>query len=615
MGKIRQLDESLSNMIAAGEVVENMASVIKELLENAIDANAKAITITLKESGLSMIRISDDGDGMDKEDLDMAFKRHATSKIKTHHDLHHIVSLGFRGEALPSIASVSNMTIESSADGKNGHKIVLKNGAIIERHKGQPKQGTTISVENLFYNTPARLKHLKSEQRELSFIVDYVNKIALSHPHIAFTLSNDNKTLLKTSGDGNVLKILHEIYPLDIIKNMVPFNHKNQYFKIEGYLAKPAYNRSSNQHMTVITNHRIIKNKKLLNAIKTGFDTYLPMHKYPIVYLEITVDPIFIDVNIHPQKLEVKFSEQHSLEALITATINDTLRGEDLIPTTKKTMRPSSQASQVSFEGVNDNQDKPTHQNDDAATLKEDRVPFQSEATQAPNIEASHPHPTKPQSTKSQDTFPANQFHQTPNQKSSPKKRLPDLEYIGQYLGTYLLFQNKEGLYIMDQHAAAERIRYERYKHAMSQTDGSTQELLSPIELHLSSGEVIAFDTYKEKLNAYGLDITQKDRSTLLIHRIPTWFRKNMEQVYAEIMVKTLLNEDQLSVGLLIDQLAKDLSCKHSIRANKYLNRNEVDVLLKDLHETDNPFTCPHGRPTIINLSVRELETMFKRVQ
>ncbi len=615
MGKIRQLDESLSNMIAAGEVVENMASVIKELLENAIDANAKAITITLKESGLSMIRISDDGDGMDKEDLDMAFKRHATSKIKTHHDLHHIVSLGFRGEALPSIASVSNMTIESSADGKNGHKIVLKNGAIIERHKGQPKQGTTISVENLFYNTPARLKHLKSEQRELSFIVDYVNKIALSHPHIAFTLSNDNKTLLKTSGDGNVLKILHEIYPLDIIKNMVPFNHKNQYFKIEGYLAKPAYNRSSNQHMTVITNHRIIKNKKLLNAIKTGFDTYLPMHKNPIVYLEITVDPIFIDVNIHPQKLEVKFSEQHSLEALITATINDTLRGEDLIPTTKKTMRPSSQASQVSFEGVNDNQDKPTHQNDDAATLKEDRVPFQSEATQAPNIEASHPHPTKPQSTKSQDTFPANQFHQTPNQKSSLKKRLPDLEYIGQYLGTYLLFQNKEGLYIMDQHAAAERIRYERYKHAMSQTDGSTQELLSPIELHLSSGEVIAFDTYKEKLNAYGLDITQKDRSTLLIHRIPTWFRKNMEQVYAEIMVKTLLNEDQLSVGLLIDQLAKDLSCKHSIRANKYLNRNEVDVLLKDLHETDNPFTCPHGRPTIINLSVRELETMFKRVQ
>lgn len=603
MGKIIQLDEKLSNMIAAGEVVENMASVIKELLENAIDAGSDVITITLRESGLSSIEVSDNGEGMDEDDLKNAFKRHATSKIKTHHDLHHIGSLGFRGEALPSIASVSKMTVESSTTNQPGHKIELEHGTITAFTKGRAKKGTTVSVDSLFYNTPARLKHLRSEQRELSHIVDYVNKIALSHPDIAFELRNNNKRLLKTTGDGDRLRILHEIYPLEIIKNMVPFRNKNQYFEISGYLAKPAYHRSSNQHMSIATNRRIIKNKRLVNAIREGYRTYLPMHKSPIVFMEIDVDPILIDVNIHPQKLEVKFSEQHSLESLIASTIQATLKQENLIPSAKKDPYPERQEStqqKIRF----------TEPKETASTGPETAQPSQESAPATTYRQSENEIPPRDASAV-QDT-PS--LYETLCVKKSDRA-FPEIEYIGQYLGTYLLFQSEEGLYIMDQHAAAERIRYERYLQRMSTDPGTKQMLLAPLELHLSSDEVAAYETYKDTLTSFGLKTSLKDHASLNIEAVPGWFRRNLEHEYAESMVRHLLADESLSIATIIDQLAKDLACKHSIRANKYLSRSEVDTLLKDLKNADNPFTCPHGRPTLITITVRELETMFKRVQ
>jgi len=585
MGKIRQLDEALSNMIAAGEVVENMASVIKELMENAIDAEADAIDIDLKASGLKMIRVTDNGTGMDKSDLHMAFKRHATSKIRTHHDLHHIGSLGFRGEALPSIASVSVLEIDSSTGEAPGKKLILRNGRIEKEEPGRALRGTAVTVKNLFYNTPARLKHLKSEQKELSLIVDYVNKIALSHPHIKFKLLNDGRTILNTQGDDNPLKVLHQIYSLDVIKSMLYFEGKNQYFSIRGYVSKPETTRSSRQHMMIFTNRRIIRNPRLNKAVKDAFDTYLPLHNYPILFLDITVDPLLIDVNIHPQKLEVKFSEQSALESLIRNTLRARLKEEDLVPKIHHTPKQES-----------------AHAPNEQTTF---------DFKDAPSFEKKISEKVKPYG----DETPRASKSAVPKETQAPEtSRFPYLEFIGQFMGTYLLFQNEEGLYLMDQHAAAERIRYEAYREAMAKDRVSQKLLLAPIELNLSSDEVIAFDTYQDTLVAFGLELEKKDATTLLLKKIPVWFMKNEEAAYAERMIRFIKDESDLSVRVMIDQLAKDLSCKHSIRANKYITREEAEKLKTDLKTCDNPFTCPHGRPTLISFSVSEIETMFKRI-
>ncbi|MFH5881506.1 DNA mismatch repair endonuclease MutL [Liberiplasma polymorphum] len=580
MGKIIQLDEALSNMIAAGEVVENMASVVKELTENAIDAEAKVIEIHLTDYGLKEIKIIDDGTGMDSDDLMMAFKRHATSKIKTHHDLFHIASLGFRGEALPSIASVSELTIESSTDNQSGRRLTLRNGEITEDTLSSARKGTAITVKNLFYNTPARLKHLKSESKELSMIVDYVNKIALSHADIRFTLTHNKRTILHTNGDSDLLKILYQVYDLDIVKSMLKFEAKNTYFKIKGYVCKPLYNRSSKQHITLIANNRLIKNNRVLSAVVEAFKTYLPIGKYPIAYIEIKVDPLLIDVNIHPQKLEIKFTEENLLIALIKETIQKTLKNAELIQRVSPSQKSVEKPNQTKIEFTYGN------------LVEEEDITVDDYQVNEQNLE----------------------IESLSFQKTSAKK-LPDLEYIGQALGTYLLFQNDDGFYMIDQHAAAERIRYERYARRMSANSTITKPLLIPFDIHLSSDEIIAYESYKDAIEAFGVFTTIKDNKTLQITEIPDWFLEGLEEAYTETIIKTLLQNDLPSKSKLIDQLAIDLSCKHSIKANQFIKKEEVDAIIKDLNQTDNPYHCPHGRPTIIHFTQNELEKLFKRIQ
>ncbi len=591
MGRIIQLDEALSNMIAAGEVVENMASVVKELTENALDAGSTAITINLKNYGLKSIEVIDNGSGMDQDDLTMAFKRHATSKIKTHHDLHHIASLGFRGEALPSISSVAEMTIESTDQSAPSLKLTLKNGTIIDTSPGSIKQGTRIQVKNLFYNTPARLKHLKSEHKELSYIVDYVNKLALSHAHVRFTLTHDNKTLLSTTGDNDTLKILHQIYDTDIVKAMLPFEAQNQYFKIKGYLTKPLYTRSTRQHITLSANHRLIKNNQLLKSVVEGYGTRLTVGKYPIVFIQIIVDPLLIDVNIHPQKLEVKFTEEYSLRSLIKNTINQTLQGVSLIHSVSSQPKKHTQYTIPLETYKKDQNETPTQHDDTTKTVKE----------------------TKPQYNREQ--INDSQQITDENIKSKEGPNIKALDYIGQFRGTYLLFQSDDGLFMVDQHAAAERIRYEQYYQKMQKGSHQTRALLIPIKVHLSKDEVIAYQDHVDTLASFGLSTTLTKDNAVIIDTIPGWFHSDKEEDYTETMIRKLLNEDDVSIGIIIDQLAKDLSCKHSIRANKYITKEEVDRLMKDLNQCHNPYTCPHGRPTILHFSQDDIETMFKRIQ
>jgi len=590
MGKIIQLEDSLSNLIAAGEVVENMASVVKELVENSIDASSTNIKIDLLESGLNEIKVTDDGDGMSIEDMYMCVKRHATSKIKTNHDLFHISTLGFRGEAIPSIASVSHLEIISS-EGEKGYRIFLLKGELKENNEFAPRKGTSISVKYLFYNTPARLKHLKATNTELSFIVDYVNKIALSHPEISFTLTNNSKTLLRTSGSNDYLKVLSSIYSLEIIKNMVQFENKNQYFNVKGYITKPIINRSSRNHITIIANNRMIKNNKIVKAITEAYKTYLPIGKYPIVFLNITLDPLLIDVNVHPQKLEVKFTEERILLNLIKTTIFEKLKTLSLIPNIKE---------KVSKEKPNYESLKLKSSEENPSLVKEDFTKYIESLIE------------KKKNTKKDTSL--TQTKKEEHQEEIKDTKLPRLEYIGQYMGTYLIAQNDEGLYIIDQHAAAERIRYERYYKKMASQKIETYELIIPITLDLSNQEVVALKDKIDILNPLGIILEINSVNTIDILTVPTWFVEGYERIYTEEIIKYILEGEDIKIMDVKNSLAKSLSCKHSIKANKFINQNEITKLLSDLEICDNPYTCPHGRPTIIKFTQNEIEKMFLRV-
>jgi DNA mismatch repair protein MutL len=588
MGKIVQLSNQLSNLIAAGEVVVNMASVVKELVENSIDASSSVITIDLMDAGLHEIKVTDNGVGMSQEDMFMSFKRHATSKIKTSHDLFHIQTLGFRGEAIPSIASVSEMEMISS-EGQTGYRILLKNGQVLEQEEYAPRQGTTITVRYLFYNTPARLKHLKSTNTELSYIVDYINKMALSHPEISFVLSNDKKKLFASSGSNDHLKVLSNIYSLDIIKNMVPFEGENSYFKISGYITKPQFTRSSRNHITILANGRVIKNNALIKAVTEGYKTYIPIGKYPIVFLSVTLDPLLIDVNVHPQKLEVKFTEQRMLVSLISKTIHAHIRRLNLIPEIKQA-KPQEEYKYQSL-NLRSQEAEPT-------LVKEDFTRFMADKVKQRETEESIAPP----------------IMETKRVEPGLKK-VPNMEYIGTYMGTYLLCQDTEGLYIIDQHAAAERIRYEDYKKRFGQVEIQTTELLIPITLDLSSQEVLQVKDRLDELQPLGVVAKDNGHMGIDISHVPSYFPKNMERIYVETMIQSLLENKDLSVENTRDGLAKNLSCKHSIKANHYISRNEIDRLLYDLEQCENPYTCPHGRPVIIKFTVSEIEKLFKRIQ
>lgn len=583
MGKIRQLDESLANMIAAGEVVENMASVVKELLENALDAQAKNINIYVTQFGLKEIRVVDDGEGMDAEDLHLAFKRHATSKIRAHHDLHHIMTLGFRGEALPSIASVSTLSIESSTGEAAGRRLTLKNGSIIEDQPAPPRRGTIMTVKDLFYNTPARLKHLRSEQREFAAMVETVQQAALAHSDVRFNMHHNGQLVFHTSGRGDALQVLHAIYDKKTAAQMRPFSSKNAYFSIEGYAGLPTLTRSTRKHITLVCNQRPIRNIVVSSTILEAYKSYLPIQKFPVVYLQIKADPLLIDVNIHPQKQEVKLSEVNSLKQLILETFAQLFKQEQLIADVRKTPEPRFVHPSMNFK--TSEQDPYMHDTDEKVY-----EPNQSTAS----AQVAEPHQEEP--------------------KTTSRQRLPDFEYVGQALGTYLIFQNESGLHLIDQHAAAERIRYEQYRQAMRLPKPDIRMLLLPLPLSLSADERSALKgSAQSHLNQFGLTIVEVSGQYAL-QEVPYWFPEGQEEHYADQVIRAVLKGLTPSKGALLDKLAIDLACKHSIKANHHLTRNEIDRLIDDLDQTDNPFTCPHGRPVIIRITTQELERFFKRV-
>lgn len=583
MGKIAKMTPKLANMIAAGEVVEKPSSVVKELVENSIDANAKHIRIYLLDGGLKEIKIVDDGEGMDEEDVRLAFLPHATSKIKSEYDLTRILSLGFRGEAIASIAAVSKMQILSSQDGVGGYQITYQAGSLIANGKASANKGTTVIVKNLFFNTPARLKYLKSAKSELASITYLMDRMAIAHPSIRFTVVNDNKTYLSTTASNKAEALMGEIYGLEVAKSLIETR-----FCMDGVLGrillvKPEIYRANKLEITLIVNGRYVKNYAITNAIIAGYSTYIPIGKYPIAVLYLEIDPIQIDVNIHPAKTEIKISNQEEILKIVIDTISKALKQASLIPTRSIPVQNNTMGyRQETIFAL------PRTRISSEPKLSEEAAPYAREELGAVEEEA------KPKVS---------------------EQRLPQMEYVGQAFGTYLLFQNEKGLYLMDQHAAAERINYEKYYELLGNPQQPTSELLFPLSYTFTRSEALYLEEHIEDLRKLGFEVEPIGNEDFALRRVPLWAKlENAEDILYQIL-KLFIENKKIDVIAFRDKIAKQISCKGSIKANHALNRIEIDALYEQLSLCKNPFTCPHGRPTIIHFTIAELERMFERIQ
>ena len=570
MSKIHLMDEILANKIAAGEVVEKCVSVVKELVENSIDAKASIIKVELKDAGTQLIKVTDNGIGMDEEDSLMAFQRHATSKIIDESDLYRISTLGFRGEALPSIASVSNVTLKTCS--KNIGTIVnISGGKVLSVTKGDARIGTIIEIKNLFYNTPARLKHIKSLYSELANITEYMNKIAFSHPNIKFTLTNNDNKILETDGRGDLLKTIKDIYGLEVAKKMYKVKSNLDDYEIEGYISYPSVNRSNKNHIITIVNGRVVKNYDLNRTINDSYHSYKPDNRYPIVVLKINVDPSLIDVNIHPTKMDIKFSKMNELLDEISTMIKNTIGTKNLIPKVTAPVVEKKHYEQfvLDFNKKEEVYEQELFVNEDL-TIKEE--------------------------------------------VEDEKKELEAMYPVGIVHGTYIICQNELGMYLIDQHAAKERINYEIYKEKLGNPKKDSLPLLFPITIEYPSNEFIILKENFEFIRSLNIDINEFGINSIIIKSHPTWLPKGHEEEAIKKILDLIINiEKNFTIEKFNEKLATTLACKMSIKANTNITIKEMERLISDLRKCDNPYNCPHGRPTIIFYSTYELEKLFKR--
>ncbi len=665
MAKIQELSERLANQIAAGEVVERPASVVKELVENAIDAGSTQIDILVEEAGLRTIQVIDNGEGILADDVENAFKRHATSKIHNRDDLFRIRTLGFRGEALPSIASVSEMTLETAnQEEKQGTYLSLKGGEVIEHRPAPLRQGTKITVSNLFFNTPARLKYVKTLHTELANIGDIVNRLALSHPSIAFRLVHDGNKMLATAGNGDLKQTIAGIYGLSTAKKMLKIEGKDLDFELFGYISLPEVTRASRNYLSTIINGRFIKNFSLNKAIVAGYGSKLMVGRFPIAVLEIKMDPLLVDVNVHPTKQEVRLSKEKELTELISNAIQKALSQENLIPSAADNLRfkkkvpdqPKTEQIEIdlSYAFEEEKPKKPSSLNFDRETgtffVEEPKNTFVDRIVDksVENVENysgfSEENTTYPEKTaKTVDKFGENvdNFVEKTVEKSEkkefpivdnmektneeqaikkletekPVQRFPQLEYFGQMHGTYLFAQSSDGLYIIDQHAAQERIKYEYFREKIGEVSDDLQELLVPFVLDYPNSDALKLKEQKHLLEDAGIYLEEFGQNSFIVRAHPTWYPNGEEESIIREMIDMLLTTGNVSVKKFREATAIMMSCKRSIKANHYLNEAQARVLLKDLARCENPFNCPHGRPVLIHFTNSDMERMFKRIQ
>ena len=582
MNKIKVMDINLSNKIAAGEVVETLMNVVKELVENSIDAGSSFIKIDLIDSGTKEISVSDDGIGMNREDAVNCLKRHATSKLYNDEDLFHIDTLGFRGEALPSIASVSKMKIETSFE-DIGTTVIISGGSIDKVESSPLRTGTKITVEDIFYNTPARLKYLKNLHTELANITSYVTKMALSYPNIKFNLTNNDKKLLSTDGSGNLLKVINGVYGLEVTKKMIKVSAENSDYEISGYISYPEINRSSRGFITLFVNGRYIRNNSVIKTILEAYHTYLPIGRYPVVVLNIETDPSIIDVNVHPTKMDIKFSKQEELKELLLKTLSDALLKLVLVPEIKSEEKVISNINEIT-------------------TIDKD-LDFKEKTVTSPKYE---------EISFDFNTNEEEIIYKIENQ-TEKKETVNKITPVGIIKNTYIIGENDEGMHIIDQHAAQERINYELYKKKLGEESKEITDVLVPIKLEFTSSEFLELKEKQDIINRVGIFFEEFGQNSVIIRKHPRWLNPKFTTDQIRKILEIIISENDFSKEKFNEKVAITLACKMSIKANDYISLEEADKLLETLLKCENPYTCPHGRPTIINYSYYELEKLFKR--
>lgn len=666
MAKVHELSVNLANQIAAGEVIERPASVVKELLENALDAHATQIDILIEAAGTKLIEIVDNGDGIDDDDVEIAFRRHATSKIIDRQDLFKVRTLGFRGEALPSIASIADVELTTSTGQQAGTAVHIKGGDILAKKAASARRGTRIKVTELFFNTPARLKYLKSQQTELAKIVDIVNRLALSYPAVTFHLVHNDKQLLRTAGNGDVKRVIAEIYGPSTAQKMLPVTTEDNDFQVEGFVSLPELTRASRDYISVLINGRYIKNFQITKAIIKGYGSKLMVGRYPFAVINIKMDPLLVDVNVHPTKQEVRLSQEETLVALITTAVQDVFTRVNLIPdgyqnltgsivTTlseqaKEPVTPvtpgSDFISQLNQTSMKYQLDNPviTDQTPAEAVSATDglKVPakitppaivpinvltkadLSSQAVQtfqakyAPEMPtASTPKVTQPSDLKQKDmqTSLEVDHEQVIGNDNPVVSPWPELRYMGQMFGTFLFAEGPKGLYLIDQHAAQERINYEYYREEIGKVGTAWQQLLIPLVLDYPLVDAVKINDKLAMLNAVGLDLEPFGENSFILHHHPSWFVTEQVEATTREMIDWVLREGQITTAEFREKTAIMMSCKRAIKANQHLSDLEAKALITRLGTTKNPYNCPHGRPVLITLSLTDMEKMFKRIQ
>ncbi|MBD0380444.1 DNA mismatch repair endonuclease MutL [Paenibacillus sedimenti] len=672
MGKIQLLSEHIANQIAAGEVVERPSSVVKELVENSVDAGSTRIDVTIEEGGLQLIRVTDNGSGMEPADCELAFQRHATSKISTSKDLFSIRTLGFRGEALPSIASVSRLEcVTSSVNDGLGRKIAIEGGTIRTVEETAASRGTEVTVRELFFNTPARLKYMKTIQTELGHISDYLYRLALAHPGIAFSLKHNGNLLLQTLGNGDLLQVIAGIYGTAVGKQMLPIQAESLDYAISGFIAKPEMTRANRSAISTIVNGRYVRNFALNQALLQGYHTLLPINRFPVAVLQIVMDPSLVDVNVHPAKLEVRFSKEAELTALIESEVKRFLGKQVLIPQGNKLASPKGAYVQEQME-LTRAVDSASIQPERGATASQaamsNRTAFSEPASspvaapppspgsQSMNLHVKEALPaytvreaerdsqrsSQPASYSSSRSSPVPQtnvyasnglrsvsmqqqrkaneafMELLPASEDSDAPKLPSfprLDPIGQMHGTYLVAQNEAGLYLIDQHAAHERINYEYYYERFGNPAEASQELLVPITLEFTPAEAGLIADKLSLFEQAGVYMEAFGGNTFIVRAHPHWFPGGEEKGIVEEMCEWVLGEKKtVDIAKLREKAAIMCSCKASIKANQGLSILEMETLIDRLASCRNPYTCPHGRPIVVSFTTYELEKMFKRV-
>ena len=706
MGKINILSAELSNKIAAGEVVERPSSVVKELVENSIDAGSTNIKVIIKEFGIQQIRIIDNGSGITNDDLARAFLRHATSKISADYDLFHIETLGFRGEALASISSVSKVVIKSCAGEAQGKMLVLEGGKVVSEEYYAPIKGTDLSVENLFYNTPARLKYLRNPHTEQANITNIIHKFALSYPNVAFELHVDGKITFKTYGDGDVHKILSKIYNMGVARNMIEFSGSNDDYKVFGYISVPEETRASKNYINIFINGRYIKNYGIQNAIIDAYGTLLMINRYPLCVINIEMDPILLDVNVHPTKQEVRLSKEAELIRLIKEVIAERLSNYTYIPQGMNnvlTKKEKSKIEKINFLDELDNkfgdvenenrfsgelkvpevnskddssflgnqeevashviqEDEFLFGRDLLTTSGEGKTPVQTKEntfnqrnktqkikSDLPDLRySSHPRdnrnkfgdkPTKKEienfmnfSRKEDNSSyddrtekvisnvvkDDSHFNEIKDAKivqddDTKVRTLPDLKVLAQIFKTYILSEADNKLFLIDQHAAAERYNYEKLQREFIERKNYKKQMLIPLMFDFSVDEAAEVRNNLEKFEELGIVFEEFGDNSYVVREFPGWIEEDEEQMIKIIVEKVLRNNNITFNELRNDAIAM-ASCKMSIKANQVLTDVEMNKVISDLYECKNPFTCPHGRPIITKMEKKDLEKMFKRI-